>query len=80
MPERLPIPPGQTGRTPRVEVDLPPVDPTDLPLPPATLPEMPDPHSTTGLIQPILMLEGDDRAKSADDSVTGSDVAAAGKR
>lgn len=80
MLERLPIQPGQTGRTPRVELDLPPVDPADPPLPPMTLPEMPDPHSATGHVQPIMMLEGDDRAKSADDSVKGSDIAAAGKR
>ncbi len=80
MPEpKAPYEPGQTGRTPRVEVNLPPVDPAEA-AKPSTLPEFPDPHSTTGQLAPIVMrLEGDDRAKNADDSAIGSDSAAAGR-
>jgi len=72
--------PGQTGRTPRVEINLPPVDPTDTGKP-TSLPEFPEPHSTTGQITPIkLRLEGDDRAKAADDSAIGSDSAASARK
>ncbi len=74
MPQHLPpsiI--GQTGAVPRVEIELPPQDEQDLPRP-HSIPEMPEPNSTTGRFRPIteLIAEGDDKAKGADDSVFGS--------
>ncbi|MDX2161674.1 MAG: hypothetical protein SF162_10140 [bacterium] len=63
--------PGQSGYVPRVDIDLPLIDPADPPLPP-DLPEMPDSQGATGFVSLRLLTEGDDRAKTADDSAEGS--------
>lgn len=64
---------GQTGHVPRVEINAPLGDEQELTRP-NDVPEMPEPHSTTGRFKAIhdLLTEGTDDAKTADDSVKGS--------
>jgi hypothetical protein len=52
----------QTGQVARAEVEQPI---TGEPPPPATLPEFPEPDSTTGVMRAVT--EGEDGAKAADD-------------